>query len=273
MAQDSPLKLAFARRHPEVLAGHLATGTHEELVAALQGLPADAGAAVIARLPHNQLVNLLSSQSDDTVGAWMSRAALDDALTLVLHLEEGRREAILAKLPIRHMRRTLEQLVIYPQKTVGALVDPTVIRLTAGTTLQAAIALLRADEGDVPDWIWIVDGDSRYVGMLDLGKALVAPSGQFRVEELAVRLEPLRAETALGAARDVPEWLKHPQLPVVDHQNHLLGALSQERLTRALAGDSHTDFGIVDGMTALTDQYFRVLGLCIGDLLGARRGR
>jgi Mg/Co/Ni transporter MgtE len=270
MTESSPLKLAFARQHPEVLATHLATRSHDELLHALNGLPADAGSAVIAHLPHPQLIRLLASQSDETVTSWLSQAALNDALTLVLHLAEVRRANVLRGLPIRHMRRTLERLVVYPQKTVGALVDPTVVRLSAGTTLQDAIAMLRADQEQPQESIWIVDGDGRYVGLLDLGRALVAPSGQFRVEELAVRLEPLRAETALAAARDVTEWLKHPELPVVDHLDHLLGALSRERLMGALASEQPIEHGIVDGLTSLTNQYFRVLGLCLGDLLGSR---
>lgn len=271
MSATSPLKLAFARRHPEALAAHLAGGTHDELLHALQGLPADAGSAVIARLPHAQLVRLLTSQTDETVASWLSQAALDDALAIVLHLQEARRGTVLAKLPIRHMRRTLERLVVYPQQTVGALVDPTVTRLAAATTLAEAITLLRSDDDEPQEWIWIVDQTGGYVGLLDLGRALVAESSHFQVGELAVRVEPLRAETALSAARDAKEWLSYPELPVVDHLNHLLGALPRQRLVQALSGGPSQEFGIVDGVTDLANQYIRVLGLCLRDLLGAGR--
>jgi magnesium transporter len=271
MSRSSPLKLAFARRHPEGLAAHLAGKSHEELLTALHGLPVDAGAAVIARLPHGQLVRLLASQSDETVASWLTQAAVDDALTIVLHLEESRRSSVLAKLPTRHMRRTLERLVVYPQKTVGALIDPTVVRLAASTSLGQAIDTLRADPDSPQEWIWIVDDEGRYVGLLDLGRALLAQSARFEVGELALRIEPLRAETALAAARDVDEWLSYAELPVVDHLNHLLGALSRQRLMQALAAERPQDFGILDGVTALANQYFRVLGLCLRDLLGQGR--
>ncbi len=271
--EANPLKVAFARNHPDELAAFLAAQSPEALLEALHGLPADVGAGVIAKLPHTVSVKLLSEQSDEVVASWLARAALDDALTMVLHLEEGRRERILAKLPVRQMRRTLERLVIYPQKTVGALLDPTVVRLTAGTSLQEAIALLRAGDYGELEWIWIVDGESRYVGLLDLSKALLARSDHFQVDELVVRLEPLRAETALVAARDVGEWVKHPELPVVDHQNHLLGALSRERLLAAVAAEQPSQHGIVDGLTSLTEAYFRVMGMCLGDLLGSKDSR
>lgn len=273
MPDPNPLKVAFARQHPEELAAWLATQSHDDLIKALHGLPADAGAAVIAKLPHTVSVKLLAAQSDETVSGWLAQAALDDALTLVLHLDEGRRAKILATLPIRHMRRNLERLVIYPQKTVGALVDPTVVRLTASTRLQDAIDMLRAGDYQDQEFIWIVDGEGRYVGLLDLSKALLARSDQFQVGELAIPLEALRAETALPAARDLSEWLKHPELPVVDHLNHLLGALSRQRLMDALRDEVPENSGIFDGLTALTNQYFRVMGTCLGDLLGFKEGR
>ncbi len=61
MAEPSPLKVAFARNHPDELAALLAAQSHEDTLAALHGLPADAGAGVIAKLPHNISVRLLSA--------------------------------------------------------------------------------------------------------------------------------------------------------------------------------------------------------------------
>lgn len=270
MPQVNPLRVAYARAHPDELAALLAGIPLDELLGTLRDLPADACAAVIARLPHPVSVRLLASQSDETVAAWLAQAPLDDALTLVMHLADERRGRILATLPIRHMRRTLERLVVYPQQTVGALVDPTVVRVSATTELAEAVNLLRAGDQQELEWIWIVDAESRYVGLLDLSRALLARSERVTVGELAVPLTALRAETALAAARDVSEWLKHPELPVVDHQHHLLGALSRERLMTALAASGASDYGFADSLSALTQAYFRVLGACLAELLGTR---
>ncbi len=166
------------------------------------------------------------------------------------------------------MRRTLERLVVYPRRTVGALVDPTVTRLQSATKLSRAIEMLRAGDQDELEWIWIVDDESRYVGLLDIGKALLSRSEQSRVEELTVPLEPLRAETSLVAARDIGEWVRHPELPVVDHKNHLLGALSRQRLIEALEHEGPSNHGLLDGLGSLTEAYFRVMGACLGGLLG-----
>ncbi len=270
MAEPSPLTVAFAREHPDELAGHLAARDYDTLIRTLNGLPADAGAAVIARLPHPLAVKLLATQSDEAVSRWLAQATLDDALALLLHLDEDRRLGVLGALPIRHMRRTLERLVVYPQRTVGALVDPTAARLTETTPLQEAIELLRAGDYGHLDRVWIVDAEGRYRGLLGLSQALLARSGHRPVGELAVHLEPLRAETGLIAARDAQEWLEHPELPVVDHMGHLLGALSRARLAAALQAEHPQQHGILGSLAALTEQYFRVMRACLGDLLGMR---
>lgn len=270
MAAEHPLKVAFARNHPQELAALMAGHPREALLDTLGDLPVDAGAAVIARLPRSTMAALLAAEGDDAVASWVGHAALDDALTLVLQLEPERRPRVLSRLPLRHMRRTLESLVVYPKRTAGALVDPGVARVAANLDLAQAIDLLRADDrGDV-ETIWVVDGDGRYVGLLDVGRALLSRSSRQPVGELAVRVEALRAETALGAARDLEGWLKHPDLPVVDHQDHLLGALSRQRLMAALGSDLPEHHGLVDGIATVTESYFRFLGSCLGALFGAR---
>ncbi len=163
--------------------------------------------------------------------------------------------------------------MIYPQRTVGALMDPTAVRLVSTRPLDEAIDLLRVGEETPHEWIWIVDGEGRYVGVLDIARALLVRSERYRVGQLAIRLEPLRAETTLLAARDLEEWLKYPELPVVDHLDHLLGALSRERLVEALKGEAPAEYGIVDGLTSLTNQYFHIMRVCLGDLLGIRSPR
>jgi Mg/Co/Ni transporter MgtE len=273
MTEIHPLRTAYARNHPDELAAYLAAQPYDTLMSALNGRPADAGVGVLAKLPHNLSMRVLATQSDETVARWLAQADLDDALAVVLHLHEDRRRAVLASLPVRHMRRALERLVIYPRQTVGALVDPTVVRLAASTSLEVAIATLRAGDHQQQEWIWIVDNDSRYLGLLDLSRALVAQSDLFTVGELALTLEPLRAETGLAAARDVKEWLTHPELPVVDYQNHLLGGLSRARLMIALQQDAPSDFGMMDSVAALANQYFRVMSICLDDLLGPRSKR
>lgn len=270
MTDAHPLKLAFAREYPGELAACAATQGSDAVARALEGLPPASAAAVVAGLPHGHAVRVLGGQDDARVGEWLNAASVDHALSLLLHVDEGRRTAILDHLSNRRMRRTLERLVVYPSETVGALVNPSAMRLNASLPLSEAIVILQADESGPEQSIWLVDDDGLYLGLLDLSSVLVARSDTLKLHEFLVPVRALRAETALAAARDFDEWQAHPELPVVDDLDHLLGSISRGRLMAALAGTRMTNRGLVDDVGELVRQYFRVMGICLGNLFGTR---
>lgn len=263
-----PLKLAFAREYPGELAAYAATQGADGVEQALDGLPAAAAAAVVAALPHSHAVRALAGRNDDRVGEWVNAASPDHALALLLHVAEERRTGILDRLSSRRVRRNLKRLVVYPGGTIGALVNPAAMRLNAALPLADAVAILQEDEPGPEQSIWLVDEAGIYLGLLDLSSVLASRSDFLKLREFLVPVRALRAETALGAARDFDEWQAHPELPVVDDLDHLLGSVSRSRLMSALAGARVTDRGLVEDIGELVRQYFRVMGVCLGDLFG-----
>lgn len=272
MTSAHPLKLAYAREHPGELANHVATQGADAIARGVIDLPPEIAAAVVARLPHGPCLSLLADESEETLGLWLNAASLDDALVLLLHLEPTRRTQALKGLGQRR-RRALERLVVYPSDTVGSLVEPAAKRLHAAMPLAEAIAILRAQEHKPDEAIWLVDDAGVYLGLLDLSGALIAHSHNLKLAAFLIPVKPLRAETTLVNARDFDEWLKHSVVPVTDHLDHLLGSLSRGHLLSALSGSDFAHHGLVEGMSDLVQQYFRVLGACLGDLFGARGPR
>lgn len=270
MAEYHPLELAYASEYPGEVATFLATQGDAAIAAALDDLPAEQAAALVAKLPHGNAVRVLTSRDDEYIANWLVTAGVDDALALLLHLDEERRSSVLAMLPRRRLRHSLSRLLVYPQTAVGALVDPKAIRLDAAMPLAEAVSILRLDKPAAEQSIWLVDEHGRYVGRLDLGGLLAAPSETLRLADLLIPVRPLRAETTLANARDFSEWRRHLELPVIDHEDHMLGTLSHARLLSALAADVSGDSGIAPGVSALARQYFRVLGICLDGLLGPR---
>lgn len=273
MTGAHPLKLAYAREHPGELAAYAATQGADTVAQTLEGLPANTAAAVVAGLPHGHAVRVLAGQDDERVAGWLNAASLDHALALLLHVEAGRRSAILDQLSSRSTRRTLERLVVYPKETVGSLANPSAMRLSASLPLAEAIVILQDEEPEPEHSIWLINDDGLYLGLLDLSGVLVARSDTLKLHEFLVPVRALRAETALASARDFDEWQAHTELPVVDDLGHLLGSISRSRLMAALAGRQVTDKGLVEDVGELVRQYFRVMGICLGGLFGTRGGK
>lgn len=268
MTPANPLKLAYARRYPAEVASQLAQRGGEETAHTLDGLPDEVAAAVIARLPHGIGIRVLAGQADERIAAWLGAAGLDHALAILLHVDAGRRTRILDALPGRRTRRVLRRLVIFPADTVGASLNPAAMRLDADMQLGEAVELMRGDESETERVVWLVDDEGHYLGRLDLGRALAARSERSRLREFLVSVKPLRAETTLAGARDFSEWLEHAELPVVDELGHLLGSITRARLMAKLGTAHRSDPGLADGISDLARQYFRIMGICLGDLFG-----
>jgi magnesium transporter len=268
MQDLNPLELAYAREYPGEVAAFLAAQGDEAIARVLAGLPQQESAAVVARLPNGHATRILAEQEDANVAGWLDAASENHALALLLHLDDSRRARVLNLLPRPRMRQALERLLNYPQSSVGALVNAVAIKLDADMLLADAVAVLRADAPGPEQPIWLVDGQSRYIGRLDLGRAMVTASDKLRLSELLIAVRPLRAETSLASALDFPEWQSYLELPVVDRHDHLLGTLSRARLAAALGGGDGADQGLAAGVSELTRQYFRVIAICLGDLLG-----
>lgn len=270
MPQPNPLKLAFAREHPAELSALIAGQGLDAIELALQDLPPGDAAALVANLPHTRAVQILAAHEDETVTRWLDEASLDHALSVLLHLEVPRRTRVLEQLSSRIARRRLRRLVIYPAATVGAQVDPSVLCLDVDMSLTDAVDLLRAQPPEPDRSIWLVDEVGHYAGLLDPGQALAARSNRLKLREVLIELRAASADMSLAQANMLKEWLEYPELPVVDHRGHMLGALSHKRLMSALKGTGPTEKSVVDDIGDVTRHYFHVMGSCLGELLGLR---
>jgi magnesium transporter len=268
MSGLNSLELAYAREYPGEVAAFLAAQGDEAVVRVLEQLPRQESAALVARLPNGHAVRILADQHDARVAGWVDAASEDHALALLLHLDADRRRRVLDLLSRPRVRHALERLLSYPQNSVGALVDPGAMKLDADMLLSDAIAVLRADALKPEQLIWLVDGQSRYVGRLDPARILTTSSDKLTLSELLLTIRPLRAETSLVNALDFPEWQKYLELPVVDRHDHLLGTLSRARLEAVFGDRNAAHRGLAAGIGELTQQYFRVIAICLGDLLG-----
>ena len=272
MSEVTALTVAFAENHPDEIATFLAHRPPMELLQIVAELPDAVATAVVGRLPQGTAIIVLEAANQAQIARWMACAAPEDALNILLHVPGTRRPEVLAAIRDRKLRRTLERLILYPDRSVGALANPSAPRLTDSTPVGEAIRLLRAGHSADQEPVWIVDNQGRLRGLLDLGRLLNAGSERTLLEECLVPLIPLRAETSLPAASDAREWLKYSTLPVVDRDNHLLGALSRQRLLSKLTA-SGRQRGLADGVSALAAGYIRFMATCLADLLpgGPRR--
>ena len=263
MDEIDRLSLDFAVRHPDSFARILGRSELVECEQILESLPADRKAAIVARLPATRVRALLDSGRHRPQD-WLVDAPFDDAVTLLSRVPRERRLALVNSLDDRDRQRRLLRHQQFPAHSVGALVGDIPLRLSAETLAKDVPDELRELDTDAQGPIVIVDAEGRYLGVLDRWRLLLRnpPTGQVRDYRVAVK--SLRPETPVTAAVAIDAWHTRNWLPVVDHRDRVLGAVSREKVFRAASSQSE---GIAGGGDTLLDLLADLVYLCDSLLL------
>jgi Mg/Co/Ni transporter MgtE len=227
----SSLTLAFLERHPDDAARVLERLAPEQTETLLAELPARALGPVVERMLPSPAARALSLLDDPKIAALLGTMSRLGAAAVLRHLP-ARRAALLKLLP-RLMSRGIRRQLEYPIDTVGAWMDPAVLRLRASTRVEQALELVRRDPDEPRGTIYVVGEDQTLIGCVEVER-LVRARPRLSAGQLARNPERVLQATAnLQWVADDPAWLRTGVLPVLD-LGRLVGALHQSDLHRGL---------------------------------------
>ncbi|NNF16406.1 MAG: CBS domain-containing protein [Gammaproteobacteria bacterium] len=232
MSERDLLNSEFASKHPDAFAKVLGRGDPGEIAVILESLPPATAASIASRLPASRIKTLLASD-DHSKARWLADAPLDDAKTLLSRIPRENSLALINSIPSRIRRRKLLQYLNYPAHSLGALVTDVAIRFSSEMSAADVLAELRSIDTGNPGLIAIVRPDGRYLGTLDLWALLVSDDPVGPIRKFSVRTPTMHPETSLITAAQDRYWHSNNWLPVVDHENHLLGAVSRSSILLA----------------------------------------
>ena len=116
-------------------------GRHEQL-ALLGAMPGEFAAQVLRELDDATMELLLREMEVAPIAALIPSMDPDDAADVVGLLEQGKGEAVSARLD-GHTRAAVALLLTYPPDSAGGLMDPDVVRVRQEQTVGEAIAEVR----------------------------------------------------------------------------------------------------------------------------------
>ena len=171
------------------------------------------------------------------------------------------REAHLARLPATTAEE-LRAILSYPADSAGALMDPRVLLLRPDTTVNEALARIRALRRRGVRMLFVVNADNRLEGEVDI-QDIATASGTTRLEEIQ---RPIRAVVNAVAPReevvDILERYRLTDLPVVDVEERLIGVVRYRNLMAAAEDEAtvamQTMVGVSKDERALSKVTFAV---------------
>jgi len=194
----------------------------ETAASLLRALPDDMADQLLADVPPAQAVRLLGHMPDDEVAARLSR--LDPAI-----------------------KKDLETLLSYPRDTAGRMMNTNVSTFrreaTAGETLQR----LRGSGMNTARSLFLVDEVQRLTGKASLEDVALAPPEKTLGELEQPIVAAVRPIDSLSEISQIFEDGDVLDLPVVDLDGILLGAVTHADLARTVQKDATVDLQTMVG--------------------------
>lgn len=272
MNEVDPLLLDFAEADPAAFARVIAQGELDAAEELLSALPSAQAAAVACRMPAGRIPSLLALDAERS-SSWLEAASFEDAVALLSQVPKLQRLSLVNGMHQRQRKRRLLQYLNYPAHSVGSLVDEPLVLLSEDTPIRDVFLELRgANEAEEQPAI-VIDALGRYHGVLDLWHLAITERPEGTVKDFLVSLPSLRAELSIEDAARLPEWASRTWMPVVDHEDHVMGWVSRARLfARAEEGEASLH-AARESLLDLVSQMIRVMSDLLGRLLAPRGSR
>jgi magnesium transporter len=245
----------------------------DDAVQLLERLPAAEIADVLTRHPVTVTASVWERLSPDI--GWRAIATLAEprATEVLRHISTPRaaalltmadpqtREAQLARLP-GPTADELRAILSYPADSAGALMDPRVLLLRPETTVNEALARIRALRRRGVHMLFVVNAENRLEGEVDI-QDIATASGTTQLEEIQ---HPVRAVVnAISPREEVVDLLERyrlTDLPVVDAEGRLIGVVRYRNLMAAAEDEAtvamQTMVGVSKDERALSKVSFAV---------------
>lgn len=230
-----PIEL-FLRRfldlHPEDAARAFEALDDEEAARLLRTLPTSVAANLLERINVSFGVRVLQKLAADRLIELLTAVSLRQASSLIHHLDEGNRDAILGSLPEREAQ-ALRELASYDPDSAGAMMQPRVASLAIDLTAQQAISAIRKAPRDALHYLYVTKRDGTLQGVLNMRDLLLA-APRDPIEKI-VRRDVVSIPTTMEQ-EEVVNLMRERRflaLPVVDFEDRLVGVVKHNEALQA----------------------------------------
>ena len=203
-----------------------------------------------AELGPEIAAQLLSDRPAEEIARLIQEIPSDDAAALVDYLPEELSTAVLELMRPKESGQ-VENLLEYPEKTAGRIMNPNVFALSEDLTVGEGIKELQsARDVEMVFYLYIVDERRHLVGVTSLRRLLlVSPETPLKrimsTDVMSVRVDTDQEE----AARQVASY-NLLAIPVVDEENKLVGVVTVDDVIDVIKDEATEDIFRLAGVTA-----------------------
>jgi magnesium transporter len=192
---------------------------------------------------------LLSDRPAEDIAKLLQEIPSDDAAALVDYLPEELSSAVLELMRPRESGQ-VENLLEYPEKTAGRIMNPNVFALSEDLTVGESISALQASRDvEMVFYLYVVDERRHLVGVTSLRRLLLVSPETPLKRIMTPDITSVRVDTDQEeAARQVASY-NLLAIPVVDEENKLVGVVTVDDVIDVIKDEATEDIYRLAGVS------------------------
>ena len=240
------------------IAEYLETLDNERVLMVFRLLPKDVAADVFAYMDNDQRTRIMEALGDEEAMRIIDDMFVDDAVDFLEELPAGVVKRMLANCDEKR-RDLLNQFLRYPENSAGRIMTIEYVEFHVGVTVGQAMAEIRrtAPDKETINTLYILDDRRELLGTIALRKLLLANDDK-KVEDLMnTQVISVRTTDDQELVADTVRKYDLLSIPVVDHENRLVGIVTVDDIVDVIEEENTEDFEKMAAMLPSDDEYLK----------------
>lgn len=238
----------LADLHPADIADILEQLDVEEAGAVLERMDTETAADVLNEVEAPLQSEILSEIDPERASDMLEVLPPDDAADILADIPHEEAEHLLNLMPANESE-PIRELLRYGEETAGGIMTTEVLSLSQEFTVEEALAYLRQHSAhmEMIYYLYVVDDEHHLVGVVSLRELVVAEPGT-RLKDL-MDTDVIKVQTDTDQEEVARIIAKYDLLgvPVVDHDNHLVGLVTVDDVIDVIHEEQAEDFSEIAG--------------------------
>lgn len=229
-----------------------------EAAVAFRLLPRELAGEAFAVLDYDREQAIIEALGDRSARTMLQAMDPDDRAALLDEMPTEAATRLISQLRPED-RRVTQQILGYPEESIGRLMTPDYVRLRPEWTIAQALEHIRryGRDAETVHWVYVIDGHGKLIDDLHIRSILLADPGALVSSVMDNVYQALSAtDDQEHAARAMLDY-DRTVLPVVDSKGVLLGIVTIDDVADVVEEEATEDIQLLGGVDALDEPYIK----------------
>lgn len=248
--EEEALRIFLRLVRPEDIADWLDFLSTDDRQRILEALDHEAAGTVLTDTTSSIRSELVDDIKPERLARIAETLPADDAADLIGELEAEHSERVLHHIA-EEDEEVLRDLLKYPEDTAGGIMNPEIVAMPPGATVDETISQLRsADEDTIMASVYVVDDQHHLMGFVRLKNLVTANADSSLSDIMSSDVISVRVDSDQEDVADLVDKYDFMAIPVVDFQHRLIGAVTVDDVLEVIEEEATEDIYRLAGSSA-----------------------